>query len=87
MNKNSMRSHFYTVVLFEQLFVKRRSERFMMGNVISNVSTDSVEAVKMAIDTMKMQGETVLKLIEDQKQLTQRVSNPEGVGKTVDVYA
>ncbi len=59
----------------------------MMGNVISNVSTDSVEAVKMAIDTMKMQGETVLKLIEDQKQLTQRVSNPEGVGKTVDVYA
>lgn len=86
MNKNSMRSHFYTVVLFEQLFVKRRSERFMMGNVISNISTDSVEAVKMAIDTMKMQGETVLKLIEDQKQLTQRVSNPEGVGKTVDVY-
>lgn len=59
----------------------------MMGNVISNVSTDSVEAVKMAIDTMKMQGETVLKLIEDQKQLTQRVSNPEGGGKTVDVYA
>ncbi|KAB2834238.1 MAG: hypothetical protein F9K48_06680 [Candidatus Brocadia sp.] len=58
----------------------------MMGNVISNISTDSVEAVKMAIDTMKMQGETVLKLIEDQKQLTQRVSNPEGVGKTVDVY-
>ena len=59
----------------------------MVGNVMSRISTDSVEAVKMAIDSMKMQGETVLKLIEDQKQATQNVSNPDGVGKTVDVYA
>ena len=40
-----------------------------------------------AIDSMKMQGETVLKLIDEQKQVTESLSNPEGVGKTLDVYA
>ena len=58
----------------------------MIGNVMSRVSTDSVGAVKMAIDSMKMQGETVLKLIDEQKQVTESLSNPEGVGKTLDVY-
>lgn len=59
----------------------------MIGNVMSRVSTDSVGAVKMTIDSMKMQGETVLKLIDEQKQVTESLSNPEGVGKTLDVYA
>ncbi len=59
----------------------------MIGNVMSRASTDSVEAVKMSIDSMKMQGETVLKLIDEQKQVTESLSNPEGVGKTLDVYA
>ena len=54
---------------------------------MSRVSTDSVGAVKMAIDSMKMQGETVLKLIDEQKQVTESLSNPEGGGKTLDVYA
>ncbi|NUO07660.1 MAG: hypothetical protein HUU08_03115 [Candidatus Brocadia sp.] len=58
----------------------------MIGNVMSRISTDSVEAVKMAMDSMKMQGETVLKLIDEQKQVTKGVRNPEGIGKTVDVY-
>ena len=59
----------------------------MIGNVMSRVSTDSVGAVKMAIDSMKMQGQTVMKLIDEQKQAEKSGSNPEGMGKTVDVYA
>lgn len=59
----------------------------MIAHVMSRISTDSVEAVKMAMDSMKMQGQTVMKLIEEQKQVTKSGSNPEGMGKTVDVYA
>lgn len=59
----------------------------MIGNIMSRVSTDSVEAVKMAIDSMKIQGETVLKLIDEQKQVTKGSCNPEGIGETLDVYA
>ncbi|MCC7212744.1 MAG: hypothetical protein E3K40_14505 [Candidatus Brocadia sp.] len=59
----------------------------MMTQVMSGISTNSVEAVKMAIDSMKMQGQTVLKLIDEQKQTTKNVSNPEGMGNMVDVYA
>ena len=59
----------------------------MIAHVMSRISTDSVEAVKMAIDSMKMQGQTVLKLIDEQKQAEKSGRNPEGMGKTVDVYA
>lgn len=59
----------------------------MMTQVMSGISTNSVEAVKMAIDSMKMQGQTVLKLIDEQKQTTKNVSNSEGMGNMVDVYA
>ncbi|BBO16484.1 motility protein [Candidatus Brocadia pituitae] len=59
----------------------------MITQVMSGISTNSVEAVKMAIDFMKMQGQTVLKLIDEQKQITKNVSNPEGMGNMVDVYA
>lgn len=59
----------------------------MIDNVMSRISAGSVEGVKMAMDAMKMQGETVLKLIDEQKQVAKNASNPEGVGKTVDAYA
>lgn len=47
----------------------------------------NVEMVKKAMDFMKMQGETVLKLIEEQKQVSEGFANPEGLGDNVDVYA
>lgn len=60
----------------------------MIDNITSRMSVDNnVEMVKKAMDSMKMQGETVLKLIEQQKQVRESFSNPEGVGKDVDVYA
>ncbi len=60
----------------------------MVDNIMSGMSVDNnVEMVKKAMDLMKMQGETVLKLIEEQKQSSENLSNPEGVGKNVDVYA
>ncbi|KKO20900.1 MAG: hypothetical protein L3J18_15525 [Candidatus Brocadia sp.] len=36
----------------------------MTGNIIPRISTDSVEAVKRAIDSVKMQGETVWSLLK-----------------------
>ncbi|MCF6155687.1 MAG: putative motility protein [Candidatus Brocadia sp.] len=60
----------------------------MIGNITPKMSVDNnIEMVKKAMDFMKMQGETVLKLIEEQKQANESFSNPEGVGKNVDVYA
>lgn len=60
----------------------------MIDNITSKMSVDNnVEMVKKAMDLMKMQGETVLKLIEEQKQASKSFSNPKGVGKNVDVYA
>lgn len=47
----------------------------------------NVEMVKKAMDFMKMQGETVLQLIEEQKQVSENFVNPEGLGEHVDVNA
>lgn len=59
----------------------------MIDNIISRMSVDNnIEMVKKAMDFMKMQGETVLKLIEEQKQANESFSNPEGIGEKVDVY-
>jgi len=60
----------------------------MIDNITSRMSVDTnVEMVKKAMDLMKMQGEMVLKLIEEQKQTSESFGNPEGIGKNVDVYA
>lgn len=39
----------------------------MIAHVMSRISTDSVEALKMAMDSMKMHGQTVMKLIEEKR--------------------
>lgn len=54
----------------------------MVGNITSKMSIDNnIEMVKKAMDLMKMQGETVLKLIEEQKQANESFINPEGLVK------
>jgi len=59
----------------------------MVDGITSRVSVDSIEAVKMAMELTKMQGETVLKLISDQKQPGENQGNQAGVGRQVDVLA
>lgn len=60
----------------------------MIDNITSGMSVDTnVEMVKKAMDFMKMQGETVLQLIEEQKQVSENFVNPEGLGEHVDVNA
>lgn len=59
----------------------------MVGGITSRASVDNIEAVKMAIELTKMEGETVLKLINEQKQPSENTANPAGVGSKVDVLA
>lgn len=67
---------------------KLRRQPLWSATLRQKMSIDNnIEMVKKAMDLMKMQGETVLKLIEEQKQANESFINPEGVGKNVDVYA
>ncbi len=59
----------------------------MVDGISSRTSADSIQAVKMAIDSAKMDGEVVLKLINDQKKTGEGAVNPPGVGTRVDVVA
>ncbi len=59
----------------------------MVNGITSRASVDSIEAVKMAIESTKMEGEMVLKLINEQKQPNESTINPAGVGTQVDVLA
>ncbi len=57
----------------------------MINGITSRMPVDSIEAVKMAIDFTKMQGETILKLINEQTQSTGNVDGSEGVGVHLDI--
>ena len=59
----------------------------MVDGISSRASADSIEAVKMAMDSAKMEGEIVLKLINDQRKTGESTVNPPGVGTQVDVVA
>lgn len=59
----------------------------MVNGITLRASVDSIEAVKMAIESTKMEGEMVLKLINGQKQPNESTVNPAGVGTQVDVLA
>lgn len=59
----------------------------MVDGILSRASADSIEAVKMAMDSAKMEGEVVLKLINDQKKPGESTINPPGVGTQIDVVA
>ena len=48
----------------------------MVDGISSRASADSIEVVKMAMDSAKMEGEVVLKLINDQKKTGEGAVNP-----------
>ncbi len=59
----------------------------MVDGISSRASAGSIEAVKMAMESAKMEGDVVLKLINDQKKPGKGAVNPPGVGTQVDVVA
>ena len=59
----------------------------MVDGISSRAAADSIEAVKMAMDSAKREGEVVLKLINGQKKPGEGAVNPPGVGTQIDVVA
>lgn len=63
-----------------------------MNNTLTNLAqsmSNNVVMAKQAMESMKTEGATILKLIEDSEsaRIGKGATNPDGVGKNVDVFA
>ncbi|WP_347274109.1 hypothetical protein [Candidatus Kuenenia sp.] len=63
-----------------------------MNNTLANLAqsmSNNVVMAKQAMESMKTEGATILKLIEDSESMRtgNGATNPDGVGKNVDVFA
>ncbi|MCF6147918.1 MAG: hypothetical protein E3K37_04585 [Candidatus Kuenenia sp.] len=65
-----------------------------MDNSLTGVAasmTDNIFAVKQAMESMKNEGETVQKLIDDSESIREEINsmagNEERVGGNIDIYA
>ncbi|GJQ48363.1 hypothetical protein KsCSTR_36670 [Candidatus Kuenenia stuttgartiensis] len=63
-----------------------------MDNTLTNLAqsmSNNVVMAKQAMESMKTEGATILKLIGDSESVRtdKGATNPDGVGKNVDVFA